>query len=205
MGQAMWSVATFGGSLSIILVSWLIVLCLLWAPVAGGICTVLAKARGIDVRHHTVAAGVYSIILFFPWVYLVIRMIGLRPPRSLVAIVYVGLFSLWLLGPIAGGYVQYELTDLRSTGYEETLFEHYPGVALALTLASFGTWIMSIVMVYQQASKPSPRVEYGSVLPERVYVMPFALASLWFLLIYAGMWDEPPPFIENWLESFGQS
>lgn len=71
---------------------------LLFAPVAGTVCSLIAWIKRYPrVGSYWGTGAWYSILLIAPWVYLVIRMAGLRPPDVLVRIWYAIFFGYWSL------------------------------------------------------------------------------------------------------------
>ena len=76
----------------------LAVLGLLFAPVAGTVCSLIAWIKRYPgVGSYWGTGAWYSILLIAPWVYLVIRMTGIRPPDVLVRIWYAIFFGFWSL------------------------------------------------------------------------------------------------------------
>ena len=71
---------------------------LVWCPVAALICGAVAGVRGMTnpVRYAPVGA-VSSIMLFLPWIYLLLSMFDVKVPRAAVVMAYVALY-LALLG-----------------------------------------------------------------------------------------------------------
>ena len=74
---------------------------LLWSPVAAYTCARVARSKGVDARRYAIAGAIYSILLFLPWIYLWSKLRN-KPLRGItVAIGYVLLYALWLIGPIS--------------------------------------------------------------------------------------------------------
>ena len=69
-----------------------------WAPIASFICARIARRRGLDVRAYAIAGAVYSILLFWPWVYLVTRMTDRTIPPAFVRMFYFFVFGIWVTG-----------------------------------------------------------------------------------------------------------
>ena len=74
------------------------VLGLPWAPFAAWICARSARKKGLDVRRHAVAGALYSALLFWPWVYFILRMNGRSVPVILVRMFYISVYASWMLG-----------------------------------------------------------------------------------------------------------
>ena len=81
----------------------LVILSVVFAPIAVATCVVIARVRGLPALQHGVAGGLCAASLFLPWAYLVLQMVDRLPPRPLVVIAYGILYSVWVYGPIIGG------------------------------------------------------------------------------------------------------
>ncbi len=68
---------------------------LFWAPFGALVCARIAKPKGLPVARYTIKGLVYSMLLFFPWVYLVIRMSGRHLPASCTSAGYIALYVCW--------------------------------------------------------------------------------------------------------------
>ena len=62
----------------------LVILSVVFAPIAVATCVVIARVRGLPALQHGVAGGLCAASLFLPWAYLVLRMLDKRPPKGLV-------------------------------------------------------------------------------------------------------------------------
>ena len=62
---------------------------LLWAPFAALVCSRAARARGLETRRYALAGAIYSILFFWPWVYLILRMYNKHIPGCIIRIVYI--------------------------------------------------------------------------------------------------------------------
>lgn len=96
LGAAAW-VLIFLGGLFVATVILIEVFCLAFAPIAGAICAVLARRKGLSVWRYTAAGTVYSALLFLPWVYLIQRMRGKRFQRIDIQTGYIAFYLLWAL------------------------------------------------------------------------------------------------------------
>ena len=68
---------------------------LLWAPFGALACAWTAKSKGMPVTRYAVRGLVYSMLLFFPWVYFMMRMSGRRIPASCIVARYIALYGGW--------------------------------------------------------------------------------------------------------------
>jgi multisubunit Na+/H+ antiporter MnhG subunit len=75
-------------------------ICLLWAPLGAHICARIARNRGLPVKRYAVAGATYSILFFFPWLYLIMLMHNKTVWKPAIWAAYVILYAGWLLGPI---------------------------------------------------------------------------------------------------------
>lgn len=68
---------------------------LLWAPFGALACAWTAKSKGMPATRYAVRGLVYSLLLFFPWVYFMMRMSGRRIPASCIVVGYIALYGGW--------------------------------------------------------------------------------------------------------------
>lgn len=73
---------------------------LLGAPFAALICFIIGRSKGLTETHAGTGAW-YSMLFILPWLYLVLRMLGVRIPDGAVRTGYGVLYGLWLCGTIA--------------------------------------------------------------------------------------------------------
>ena len=65
---------------------------LLWAPFASLICLSAARARGLNDSTYAIAGATHSILLMLPWIYLILRMNGVRVHRLVAVLTYLLLY-----------------------------------------------------------------------------------------------------------------
>ena len=68
----------------------------LWAPFGALICARIARKRGLNVWRYAGVGALYSILLFWPWVYLALRMNDKTLHRGLIVLFYVVVYFTWL-------------------------------------------------------------------------------------------------------------
>ncbi|MCY3542663.1 MAG: hypothetical protein OXH22_01270 [Chloroflexi bacterium] len=73
---------------------------LLGAPFAALICFIIGRSRGLTEVHARTGAW-YSILFILPWLYLVLRMLGLNLSDKVAQLGYLVLYGVWLCGAIA--------------------------------------------------------------------------------------------------------
>ena len=88
---------------------YMAVLGVVWAPVGAIICRVIASKLGLNPRRYTMLGGVYSLLLFFPWLYLVLRMLERRASRILIRVFYILALLSW--------FTTYTLDSFLDSGF----------------------------------------------------------------------------------------
>ena len=195
-----------GGLLGIAVPLAVGILCLLllggvlWSPVAGTICGVLAGSRGLAPIDKYVFAGIgSSCCLFGPWVYLVSRLQGKALPISLVMLSYCMLFLLWAFGTWVPGillsvsffWVEDPLLGPFSAAAQERgLAGSVVTVVIATMVPAMSSilWGWSLyqsIRLYRQYRRGGV-LATQSVLIEPVYSRPFKLAAGTFVLFLFG-------------------
>ena len=66
------------------------------SPVAGFLSALVARRRGLNVGRFASVGFVYSLMLGFPWLYLMLGMLRRDLPRFLILTVYILLYAVWL-------------------------------------------------------------------------------------------------------------
>jgi len=80
---------------------YLMVIGLLWTPFAALICLAVAHVRRLDGEGYGKAGALYSLLFFLPWVWLVLRMMGVPIPAAVARAGYAILYGLWLCAAAA--------------------------------------------------------------------------------------------------------
>ena len=88
------AIVAFVGSFALMVVG------ILWAPLAGWLCPRLARGRNPENRCLPEDATIASFLLLLPWFYLVSKVLGRPLHGAVIALGYVLLFGLWLFGPV---------------------------------------------------------------------------------------------------------
>jgi multisubunit Na+/H+ antiporter MnhG subunit len=161
-------------------------ICLLWAPLGAHICARIARNRGLPVKRYAVAGATYSILFFFPWLYLIMLMHNKTVWKPAIWAAYVILYAGWLLGPIALTLAIVGLS-VGTVGLGA-----FPSVLLlSLFLAMSVAWCISLFRLFKR-HLPSRRhvtiVQTGQAVDSliaKVYLAPFLLcfASIVVLLL----------------------
>ena len=87
---------------------YLMVIGLLWTPFAALICLAIARARRLEGEGHGKAGALYSLLFLLPWVWLVLRMMGVPVPAMVARVGYAVMYGLWLCAAallIAGAFL----------------------------------------------------------------------------------------------------
>ena len=143
----------------------------LWAPFAALICGRVARAKGLERRRYARAGALYSVLFFWPWVYLILQMRGKAVPSFLVRGMYILLYAvIWPLVSLAFLIV--------------AVYPDFRIVALLSVLGSVVTWIVTLILFTRWLDEDAPAMVDASadVLPHRNYIMPFALTFAWLMV-----------------------
>ena len=160
----------------------LLVLGILWVPIGGLICGLIARKRGLDVKPWVYIGAVSSALLFVPWFYAVARVSGLRVSRFLTTAAYAALYSAWLAGPIGFMLVvviAYPLMVKLQEGHDIDYIK-YPVffmVWIVLAIVNLWTWFNS-----QRALRRSHRT--GTPELDGAYLKPWILVITWYVVIF---------------------
>ncbi len=152
----------------------------LWTPVAAAICWVVAKRKGLDAKRSAVIGGVFSALLFLPWLYFLLQMLNVRVPRALIGLSYLILYVVWGLSAVGAAFVSAAKVE-RSLDSE---------LVLPILGISFVTWFASLLWLKAQSRGYSA---YSDLLPYQIvprfgYILPFGLATMWTVYYYLVIW-----------------
>ena len=140
---------------------------LLFAPVAGTVCSLIAWIKRYPRAGSYWGTGAwYSILLVAPWVYLVIRMAGLRPPDVLVRIWYAVFFGYWSLGVLL----------LFAMCIFQLVVEREPEASLLMAMAGAALGVVMFAVIRRLTHRHIPNSGDVSWPMRRAY---FLLQALW--------------------------
>lgn len=149
----------------------------IWAPFAALICARVARTRGLDSRRFAAAGAIYSILFFWPWVYLLLRMYGRSVPGSVIRWAYIILYAvIWPISAV--GF------------FHAAFFLPHWTISLLLLLVSAVTWFISkrrLTNWHQRYGRIQDETS-RDVLPNRAYIMPFVHAFAWVLVAIVLWW-----------------
>ena len=142
-----------------------------WAPMAAVVCWMIARRKGLSTRRFAVMGGVFSVLLLFPWVYIVLRMVNLRVPQLLVILFYVTVYASWAINL----FWAFQYPD-HAVGMERVAIWIWALVSATGFLASLG-WLL-----IKYESPPSPRATrnpaWSERMPELRHLIPFMLLAV---------------------------
>ena len=155
---------------------------LLWAPFAALFCSRVARARGLETRRYALAGAIYSILFFWPWIYLILRMYNKHIPGCVIRIVYILTYG-----------VMWPISTLSLLILAIWYPQPFRSVLIFVLLLNILAWFMSLIklLVWHRGRGRVPSEESDDVLPNRVYLMPFAYVLGW-LLIAMPLWRWVP-------------
>ncbi len=174
----------------------------IWMPFASLICARSARKKGLSVWRYALAGALYSLLLFWPWVYLLARMNDKRVPRFFIGLFYFFVHAAWLLG---GSLYLLIGTFTAHPGSAYDYEFGNPHVQLsyaagALTLISVVTWFMSLTRLLRVHDRESAKENQcrTTTLPHWEYLIPVVymmvwLAVPWVLMGISQLITEPRP------------
>ena len=175
-----------GPIISTLIVSVAVLFGLVWAPFGALICRRIARSRGLNPRRYAIAGGVYPVLFFLPWVYLVRRMRGRSVSVVVVRNIYILLYGAWLVLSI-WSLSMFMYVAIRTKDFRGALIE---GLMLILSiLVFFGSLVMIDVVrkkaKYRTVGRPGESDESipDDVLPHIAYMLPFAYLMLWLAVL----------------------
>ena len=123
---------------------------LLFAPVAGTVCSLIAWIKRYPrVGSYWGTGAWYSILLVTPWVYLVIRMAGIRPPGVLVRIWYAVFFGFWSLCVLT----------LFAMSIFQLVAEREPEASLLMAMVGAALGIVEFAVIRRLSHRHIPKSE----------------------------------------------
>ena len=158
------------------------------APIFALISFLIARRKDLDGARFALIGAVYSAMFLMPWIYLVLRMKGKRPPKKLVISTYVFMYTIWL-SILAGLFVYvgfgvtydpYDPKDLADL-VDLYLLAHWSSI-----LICGAAWLVSLVRIVQlkrEADEEEADAEDdpADIAPRWSHVMPFGLTASWTL------------------------
>ena len=147
-----------------------VLLGLLWAPFAAGICALVARVRALPAGPYAETGARCSVAFILPWVYFLIRMFNLPVPRFLVGTVYVLVYLVWAVALIGGeGLTTAGLAlDLKEgSRVSAGALVFWIVVTFVVFVVMSLTWVWSLIMLlnashsHKERMEPPPAVSVG--------------------------------------------
>ncbi len=177
---------------------------IVWAPFAALISALIARSRGLNAGRYALAGAIHSAAFLLPWIRLVLRMYSIPVPRGIAALVYILLYSLWLLSPILPNvtlsFIYYDANSWRpeSVSHDEIVVMYVIAfVSAAAAAIYFYMWISSLLgLIRAQSSLEQPSCDSMIRLPiGDEYTRPFIFA---FISVWTGLIVFE---ITNWMDT----
>ena len=173
-----FAIATLFSGLAVV---WLSI-GVIWTPFGIWICSRIARTLGLPTARFAAAGAAYSLAMFLPWIYLVLRMKGARVPRSIIVTAYAILYTTWVGFESSFSSLAMGIGGLG--GLESWLY-FIPFILLLIisvcALLDFLPWQLGEMSAFGCDSD-------DGILPPVRYIIPFALLSLnhliWFIMLY---------------------
>lgn len=152
----------------------------LFVPLAAFLCAWAARKRGMNAQHYAITGMVCSILLFLPWIYLMVSLLGKSVSATLVRAGYIFLYFVWLFGLVCMTFVVLLTFDLDFATEPTTRTENYvENILFAFLIISGILWFLSLVLLkldvwVKYCSKEIELRE--SLVPAFGYLQPFTLA-----------------------------
>ena len=181
-GMLILATAVFSLAFAVFLTAGLAVIGPLWMPFASLICARIAHKKGLSGWRYALAGALYSLLLFWPWVYLVARMNDKRVPRFFIGLFYFFVYVAWLLGSI---WLMIEVISYQHVlGIPEVQLTYGAGT---LVLISVVTWFMSLNKLLRVNDRESAKANPSpaATLPHWEYLMPIVFMMLWMAVPWA--------------------
>ena len=157
-------------------VAWLVA-GVAWAPFAAIVSAVLARRRKLRKRYSWAVGALYSALLILPWIYMVTKISGKSIPGFIGRATYFLLYEVvWLFGLIP--WILILMHSYRIYTYDRLQLIMWMIGLSALLVVNVFTWGFSL---WRFLRRHREDVATGSP-PDRVYVIPFALAAMWIVI-----------------------
>ena len=157
----------------------------LWAPFGALACGMIARKKGLVSWRYALSGAIYSILFFWPWVYLVVRMYDRELPRFLIRLFYSLLYVTWLS---AAGFMVVSAFYFFP-GWDYVLAVSNPSVSLSYSLLVVGVagvilWFASLnrLLLRHDADSLMDNNLRAVTMPHIDYMKPAAYTLAWLLV-----------------------
>ena len=164
-------------------VTVLVLLGLLWAPFAAGICALVARVRALPQGPYAGTGARCSAALILPWVYFLIRMFDIAVPRFVVGTVYVLVYLVWAVAFIGGkgvtiAWLILDMAEGSRVSAGSLLF--WIVVSFVVVVAMSLTWVWSLIMLLPASHSHKESIEPPrTVSVEGRFLQPFGWLFGW--------------------------
>ena len=175
--------------------SWLLALAgLLWAPFGALICGRAARKSGLSIRRYAAVGAVLSVLYFFPWLHLALRMNNwYLLPRFIWWAYFVLYVIFWLIGVMGFGLWMLSAADTsaaldRFAGVGSTDPTLIKRIITAQLVVNAVLWIVTLIRLWRMNRHDSnylPTSDWDPLLPHSTYILPFACAWVGSVAMFA--------------------
>ena len=169
-----------------------VLLGLLWAPFAAGICALVARVRALPQGPYAGTGARCSVAFILPWVYFLIRMFDIAVPRFVVGTVYVLVYLVWAVAFIGGKGVTiaWLILDMaEGSRVSAGSLSFWIVVTFVVVVVMSLTWVWSLIMLMNASPSHKESIEPPrTVSVEGEFLQPFGWLFGWafvhFLLAF---------------------
>ena len=160
-----------------------VLLGVLWAPFAAGICALVARVRALPQGPYAGTGARCSVAFILPWVYFLIRMFNLPVPRFVVGTVYVLVYLVWAVALIGaeGLSIAWLILDMaEGSTVSAGSLSFWIVVTFVVVVVMSLTWVWSLIMLlpashsHKESMEPPPAVSV-----EGRFLQPFGWLFGW--------------------------
>ena len=172
----------------------MIIVVLVWSPFAGGITAAVAcltrrtslKTKPSSIWEYAAIGAAYSMLLIFPWAYMLSRMLGKPFPDFIVRMAYAMLYFVFF--SISTGLAILLILNAAIDFYKSRVFYFEVTYYALVGCAAFYALIVSIkrLMLMHSRRRMEPSVE-NSMLIHSIYLTPYAWGFAIFLGVIVAM------------------
>ena len=145
---------------------------LVWAPIGATICALAARKVGLPARRYAVAGAIYSVLLFLPWMYLLLRVLGRSPSTLVIRQAYVAVYGAWAIGPLAFALTEWIIVE----DFAFAVVLPINAVTMLLSILALRGKVQSRPAVCDNLNQAP-----ADLLPDIKYIQPFVLLLFWLV------------------------
>ncbi len=172
---------------------------LVWSPFAALISALIARSRGLNVGRYALSGATHSAGFLLPWIYLVLRMYSVSVPRVIAILIYIFIYSVWLIGPLLisvvaslTAYNEVFLPKVFPPSHREIVVGYVVlFITPVMTVVYFYMWISSLAKLIRThiSGEQSSSDSITHLLIGDRYTRPFifALISVWMWVAFSSI------------------